>query len=427
MRVSSIHRRFESSKSFLQTRLFRIATIATFAALPLLALQKPLYSAADAQPDAIFSTDVSAPSNDFGFRLLRNLADGRSPNVIVSPLSMSLALAMLNNGADGATKTAIAKTLGATSLTESAFNRNNSVLLKMIEQTDPLVRMEIANAVWVQSGLPINREFLELNREYYDAKVESLDFSNLENALHTINAWVNEKTHAKISKILDQLPPLTKLVLTDAVYYEGGWSLPFDPKKTEQRKFYLPSGTALKVPMMIQSDKYGYFENDAFQEIRLPYGRERFAMYVFLPRNRDGLRDFLSTLDESHWKEWTTALAERDGEIVLPKFESSYGTNLNTTLMQMGMSIAFSDRADFSRIAPEQLTIADVEHKTYVKVDEEGTVAAAVTGVSARLMVAYDHTPPFKMEVDHPFFCAIEEQQSGALLFAGLITNPRQR
>ena len=138
--VFGIHRRFESSKSFLQTRLFRIATIATFAALPLLALQKPLYSAADARPDAIFSTDVSAPSNDFGFRLLRNLADGRSTNVIVSPLSMSLALAMLNNGADGATKTAIAKTLGTSSLTESAFNQNNSVLIKIIEQADPQFR-----------------------------------------------------------------------------------------------------------------------------------------------------------------------------------------------------------------------------------------------------------------------------------------------
>jgi serine protease inhibitor len=183
MTVFGIHRRFEFFKNCTQTRFVHIAV--AFMAL-LLALCKPLSLAADARGDAKFSTDASVPMNDFGLRLLRNLTDGRGTNVIVSPLSMSLALAMLNNGAAGTTKTAIAKTLGTSSLTESASNQNNSALMKIIEQADPAVQMEIANALWVQAGLSINREFLQLNREYYDAKVESLDFSNLEAALQRV-------------------------------------------------------------------------------------------------------------------------------------------------------------------------------------------------------------------------------------------------
>jgi len=187
--------------------------------------------------------DVSTPINDFGLRLLRTLTDGSGKNVVVSPLSVSLALAMTCNGAAGDTRTSIAKTLGAESLTDEAINRNSRLLLDMVEKADPEAQMEVANALWTQSGFPIDPDFLKLNRDYYDASVESLDFEgNPRNAANTINAWVNDKTHAKIPEILRDVSRETVVVLTDAVYFKGRWSMPFDKNKTETRTFHLRGG-----------------------------------------------------------------------------------------------------------------------------------------------------------------------------------------
>jgi serine protease inhibitor len=263
--------------------------------------------------------------------------------------------------------------------------------------------------------------------------VESLDFEgNPRNAVNAINAWVNAKTHAKIPAILSDVSRATVVVVTDAVYFKGRWSMPFDKKKTETRTFHLPGGNSVDAPMMIQTDWFPYFEDDTFQAIRLPYGNRRFGMYVFLPRKPDGLPDFLRTLDQPQWSEWTGKLQARKGRIVLPRFKSTYSEGLNDALKSMGMDIAFTEKADFSRIHPPPLPllISDIKHKTYVKVDEEGSEAAAVTSVGM-MRISAQHTmggpPPFEMVVDHPFLCTIEEQQSGALLFAGVVTDPRQR
>jgi serine protease inhibitor len=342
--------------------------------------------------------------------------------VIVSPLSVSLAIAMICNGAAGDTRTAIAKTLGAAAVTDEAFNRNNRSLLDMIEKADAAVQMEIANALWTQSGFPIKRDFLKLNRDFYDASVKSLDFKREpENAVDTINAWVNHKTHTKIPEILSVVSRETVVVLTDAVYFKGRWSMPFDKKKAETRTFYLPGGNSVDAPMMIRTDWFLYFENDIFQAIRLPYGNRRFGMYVFLPRKPGGLPDLLRTLDQPHWSEWTGKLQQRNGRIVLPKFKSTYSKGLNDALKSMGMDIAFQDDANFSRIhpPPPPLSISEVKHKTYIKVDEEGSEAAAVTSVGIMGIISATYfmggPPPFEMVVDHPFFYIIAEQQSGAL------------
>ena len=283
---------------------------------------------AQAQPSPEVTTDVSTPINDFGLRLLRTLTDGSGKNVIVSPLSVSLALAMTCNGAAGDTRTAIAKTLGAASLTDEVINRNSRLLLDMVEKADPEAQMEVANALWTQSGFRINPDFLKLNRDYYDASVESLDFEgNPRNAVNTINAWVNDKTHAKIPEILRDVSGTTAVVLTDAVYFKGRWSTLFDKQKTETRTFHLPGGNSVDAPMMIRTDWFLYFENDIFQAIRLPYGNRRFGMYVFLPREPGGLPDLLRTLDQPHWSEWTGKLKPRNGRIVLPKLKKATAGN----------------------------------------------------------------------------------------------------
>jgi serpin B len=182
--------------------------------------------------------------------------------------------------------------------------------------------------------------------------------------------------------------------------------------------------------MMRQARSFDYLSNDDFQAVRLPYGNQRFMMYIFLPRKTDGLPDFLGSLDEAHLRRWSTAFANRKGVLALPKFTLTYKAKLNDALKQMGMNVAFSDDADFSRMhqpppPPPPFRITDVEHRTYIKVEEKGTEAAAATNVSVSVALALiREPPPFELVVDHPFFLAIGEQESGALLFAGVVTNP---
>jgi len=384
---------------------------------------------ANSQPIPKPSADLPRSINDFGLRLLRTLTDGTGADTIVSPVSISLALAMAYNGASGTTKAAMARTLGIAAISDQEFNRNDKLLLARLRNADPAVHIDIAHALWPQSGFNINPDFLRLSQDFFAAAPQSLDFAaNPQLATSRINDWVKERTQGKIPQIIKELSRSTVLILTDVVYFKGRWSVPFGKQETQPRSFNLSEGRSVTAKMMVQKGEYHYLETDSFQAIRLPYGNNQFAMYVFLPRMRSGLHDFLRSLDEQHWNQWLPKLLTRKGQIVLPRFELTYGQRLNDALTTMGMGIAFGSGADFSRIhpPPPRLRIDDVEHKTYVKVDEEGTEAAAATsiGVVATFVRA---TPPFEMIADHPFFCAIVEKQSGAMLFAGVVTDPTQR
>jgi serpin B len=218
----------------------------------------------------------------------------------------------------------------------------------------------------------------------------------------------------------------TALVLTDAVYFNGRWKEPFQPRATAPRAFFSPIGKSVMTPMMSKyREAYPYLETDAFQAIRMPYANPQFAMYVFLPRKREGLGEFLESLDQSHWKEWAPRFSSREGAIILPKLKLGYGNRLVDALKALGMEAAFEPgAADFSGIASSrQLYISDVEHKTYVEMDERGTEAAAATALIFYPTAKY-YPGPFEMIVDHPFLFAIADQQSGAMLFVGAIIDP---
>ena len=383
-------------------------------------------------PDPAVTSRVSSATDDFGFRLLNALAKDPARNTIISPLGVATAFAMAYNGAAGATKTEMAKTLALGSLGDDDINRANHYLMHTLADADPAVQTEIANALWVQKDFPINPDFRTLCESFYDASAASLDFIGDPNGAATaINAWVDKNTHHRIPVLVAEVHRDTRLMLTDAVYFKGTWTSKFKIAQTRPRPFHLISGDSRQTAMMDQSGDYSYLENQDFQAIRLPYGNKRYAMYVFLPRKAAGLPDFLRSLDEAHWTQWTGQFRQRNGEIVLPKFETTYSKKLNDTLKEMGMRLAFDDRrADFSRISlnptpAAALYISDVEHKTWVKVDEEGTEAAAATSiVMSRATAVSASLPAFVMIVDHPFFFAITEQQSGALLFAGVVMDP---
>ena len=211
----------------------------TVALTALLALAVAVGSPARAAQAQASGADVSGSVNDFGFRLLRTLDGGAGENTIVSPLSVWLALAMTSNGAAGGTRTAIAKTIGVQPLDELDFNRAGHELLAALRKADPAVTMEIANALWTQSGFPINPDFLDTGRQFYDAASEGLDFQGQpDEAVAAVNAWVKTNTRGRIPTIISRVDRRTRLILTDAVYFKGIWSSPFDPKATRPRTFH---------------------------------------------------------------------------------------------------------------------------------------------------------------------------------------------
>jgi serine protease inhibitor len=382
-------------------------------------------------PDPAVTSRVSSATYDFGFRLLKALARDPKQNTIISPLGIAMAFAMAYNGAAGGTKTEIAKTLGLGSLSDDDINRANHSLMLTLAKADPAAQPEIANALWVQKDYPINPEFRTVCESFYDASAAGLDFlGDPKGAAAEINSWVDKNTHHRIPAIVGEIDPDTRLILTDAVYFKATWSFPFKKAETRPRPFRLMSGDSRQAAMMDQSRVYPYLENQNFQAIRLPYGNEeRYAMYVFLPRKTTGLPDFLRSLDERHWTQWTSQFAPNSGEIALPKFEATYSKQLSDTLKTIGMRLAFSSAADFSRIplhptSGTALFISEVEHKTWMKVDEAGTEAGAATSLIFELSAAFGTSHPFVMIVDHPFFFAIAERQSSALLFAGVIMDP---
>jgi serine protease inhibitor len=358
----------------------------------------------------------------FGFQLFSQIVKrGSDQNLMVSPSSIAIALSMTYNGASGETQKAMAQALHLQDLSLEDLNHANAVLQADLAKADPKVKLAIANALWGKQGFTFKPDFLQRNQEFYQAEVDSLDFSSPA-AVARINAWVKQKTAGKIPEIVREIEPSQVLFLMNAVYFKGDWTKQFDPKLTSDRPFTLPDQTQKPVPMMTQRGDYRYADTDQFQAISLPYGDGRLSLYVFLPKTN--LSEFTATLTEEHWNTWMTQFAKQPGSIQLPRFKFEYSTTLKDALSAIGMGAAFNpSQSDFSGMSAEKVVIDQVQHKTFIEVNEEGTEAAAVTSVGVRTLSA-PTAPPFQMVVDRPFFAAIRDNQTGTLLFMGTVTEP---
>jgi serine protease inhibitor len=265
---------------------------------------------------------------------------------------------------------------------------------------------------------------MQRNQQFYGAKVTELNFAN-PNATTIINGWVKENTRGKIDKIINQIKPDDVLYLINAIYFKGNWTKPFDKGQTTNGPFYLSNGNPKQHPMMSQSGKYRYYENDALQAVSLPYGKGRLSFYVFLPKKNTSLDAFQQELSANNWQQWMNQFRMRQGSIQLPRFKSEYDIQLNSALKALGMEAVFNTGANFSNMTSASVAIDEVKHKTFVEVNEEGTEAAAATSVGIALTSARMPEEPFEMIVDRPFFCAIRDNQSGTVLFMGSIQEPK--
>ena len=377
-----------------------------------------------AMAEPLGDAGLAAASNRFGLALFARLAGRGAKNVFVSPYSISAALTMAYAGAGGKTALAMDKTLGLSGAPLIEVLSASLSLKRSLEAADSLVRLDIANSLWARQGLPVRPEYQQAIERNFDGRMSVLDFGSPE-APRTINAWVKEKTNGKIEKIIEKIPADMVLYLINAIYFKGSWQSRFDQAKTVEDDFYLSNEKTKKLPFMRQDGDYQYFKGRDFQAVRLPYGTGRLAMYVFLPDKRDGLAGFLKKLNAKNWQAWLFGFAKAKGQVALPRFKAEYEKELSAELTALGMGPAFSDAADFTGMARAPLAISEVRHKAVLEVNEEGTEAAAVTSVGMRITSVRPEPPPFVMVVDHPFFMAIVDQRTGAILFMGVIYEPK--
>ncbi|NMB75710.1 MAG: serpin family protein [Myxococcales bacterium] len=363
-------------------------------------------------------------SNQFGFSLFAKVIEhSDGGNVFISPLSVSMALGMTENGAAGETLTAMKATLGHAGLTDEEINRGYRTLIDYLTRLDPHVKMEIANSIWYRQGLAVLPSFIEINRAFFDALVAALDFDD-PSAADTINAWVSAATHGRIDKIVAKpIDPALVMFLINAVYFKGDWTYRFDKSATTPAAFHGTRGE-VEVPMMnLHDDELAYLDDGDVQILDLPYGDGKFAMAFLLPAPEQTVDQLAASLTPERWAGWMARLIPQEGDVFLPRFELTFETTLKSVLSALGMEIAFdAGRADFSRILAEGgLFISEVRHKSYVRVDEEGTEAAAVTSVE----VGITSVPAsFVFRADRPFLYLLHERASGALLFLGKLVDP---
>jgi serpin B len=388
-------------------------------------------------PLAAFATPVAedqllaSANTGFAFKLLKQLAkDQPGNNIFISPFGVSTVLQMAGNGAGGQTKTEMQQVLGTTSLMQAIVNTGSRDINQSLNHSNTNNILTIANAIWYQKGIPAKPGFISCNQQFFGATIDALDFTNA-HSVDVINSWASEKTHGKITHIADgMMSPPPDLFLANAVYFKGKWEDPFDRGSTKDRAFHLRNGSQKQVPMMEKSRKFTYRRGTGYQAVRLPYEGYSLAMYVFLPDPGSNPAKLVSIMTGDKWERVTRpGFEHRDGTVVLPKFKLEYGVDLNQPLMAMGMKIAFNDRpgmADFSGISNRPLYISAVRQQTFVEVNEEGTEAAAVTGMSIPAGGIEMNPPPsFQMIMDRPFLFLIADEQTGTILFTGIIFEPQ--
>lgn len=364
--------------------------------------------------------ELTTSDNGFGFKLFSEIVkEEKDKNVFISPLSVSMALGMTYNGANGSTKEAMQKTLGFDGLSTQEINASYKSLIELLTDLDPKVIFQIANSIWYRQGLSFEEDFLNLCKEYFDAEVRGLDFGD-PNAKDTINLWVDTHTNGKIKEIVKDIYADDVMFLINAIYFKGTWTYQFDKDETRDDSFTLPDGSKEPCKMMeLKADSLQYFSNADFQCIDLTYGDGYFSMTIFLPRPGKNIDSLIAEFNEENWDKWMNSFSVQKGVLELPKFKITYGIKLNDVLKALGMGIAFTGYADFSKMSPEGLCISRVRHKTFIEVNEEGTEAAAATSVG----MTYEGGG-FYMRVDHPFVFVIRENNSQTILFMGKIVEP---
>lgn len=362
---------------------------------------------------------------DFAFRFFNQVCrtETEKTNIFISPLSASLALSMTANGANGNTLAEMQTTLGfsPSSFSPDEMNSYNQKLTSALLDLDNTTQISMANSIWIKQGFKVYDSFVDVNQDYYNAEVRNLNFAS-STAKDVINQWCADKTNQRIKDVIKEIPADMRLYLINALYFKGTWTSKFDRSNTAYESFSNADGSKITVPMMNQTASFNYLQNDYFSIAEFPYGNEAFSMVVLLPTEGKTLDESLSGLTYEHWNEWISEMHGMELEVKFPKFELKYDKDLIEDMKDMGMKDAFgANKADFSKMSAADLYIGVLQQFTYIKVDEEGTEASAVT-VVGMLDTSVGPSSPIHFYVNKPFAFLIKEKSTGAILFMGRIS-----
>ncbi|MDD4300483.1 MAG: serpin family protein [Methanomicrobium sp.] len=376
---------------------------------------------------------VADATNNFAFSLYKTLNDENSvdTNLFYSPFSISSAFALVYEGAKGQTADEINSVFFFPESIETLRNGFMEIN-KGINAGDSEYNLSVANALWAEKTYPFLDSYINAANDYYSAKTVNLDFINSpEKSRFIINEWAEEKTGEKIANLIPEgmINPLTRLVITNAVYFKGEWVKQFDINETKEALFTTASGKSVKTELMQRTDKnavFGYAETDSIQVLKMNYdseGGKKLSMVVLLPKENS-----LSKADEyltaEKFSSLVNSLESEQVEVFIPKFKLETEYLLSEILYKMGMPLAFSDNADLSGMdGTQNLFISDVVHKAYVDVNEQGTEAAAATAVLVQLK-SMTKEPVAVFYADHPFIFVILDDETGNIIFMGRICNP---
>ncbi len=369
------------------------------------------------------TTSLPESNTAFAFHLYRQVAvPGK--NVFFSPYNISSALAMTYAGARGQTAREIAAVMNVATPADQllpAFRQ----LENSLQAGDKPYQLHTANRVWGERQAAFLPPYLNLLEHNFGAALERLDFRQKpEPSRIAINDWVKQKTQGKITDLLPpgSIKPITRLVLTTAIYFKSDWAKPFDPKQTKQELFYLQPGNGVQVPMMYVSTQAGFLEDELATGLQLPYKDGRLSMILLLPKRPDSLPALEKALSSAQLIKWRNAMHTGKVQVSVPRFRMTEKYDLISALEALGMKQAFTADADFSAMTKEKIALSRAVHKAFVDVNEQGTEAAAATGMVAELT---SFRKPLVFRADRPFLFLIQDNQSGTILFLGRVMDPR--
>jgi len=357
-------------------------------------------------------------------KLVRQLStDSLHENLLVSPLCVQLALSIAMNASDGQTRSEIGALLGISPTEMVSTNRMNAELVRSLSRPGAGIQLSVANSLWADNAVEVRKQFAELCRKDYLATVTRLDFSNPE-APSTLNRWASKATRGLVQQMVERVDPLTVAMLTSAMFFRGKWAMPFSPKYTTPGVFHLIDGSRVERQMMQHCAEFACLASDSFRAVALPFAGRRFLLYVFVPNDTLGLPDFLEKLDSDNWHRWLSEFRTEEIVVRLPRFSVASNLDLACSLVCLGVTSAFDpSRADFAPMvakSPLPVWLGSATSKSLLEVDEAGARAATVMALGAVSGC------PDEVIADRPFFVALWDSATQAMLLAGTIYNPLQ-
>ena len=377
--------------------------------------------------ESVEDYDIAAANNAFAFDMYSMVKSGDEKNVFFSPHSIFTAMAICYDGAGGTTKEQIANVFYFP-LDKTILEVRLGEVIDEINSETGDYELKTANALWIEKSYPIKEQYIFNAENYYSGKVTKLNFvGQPEESKDTINDWVEEKTNDKIKDLIPDglITPNTRLVITNAIYFNGKWLNEFDKQATREEKFYPSENEEILVDTMFTNQHLKYGENSDSKIIELPYKGNNLCMYIVLPNDNE-IENFERAFSVVDYEKLKSRMDSKyEVKTWIPKFKFEYTNKLSETLIEMGVVDAFQfGYANFSEISDTDLAISEVIHKAFVDVQEEGTEAAAATAIFVVEESSPEPIPIREFRADHPFMFFIEDKRTGCILFMGKVERP---